>query len=361
MDKSVLELKRLLFCIAVIVLYVKFVVQMILDEQSLLLDFALYVALFFLLIQRKITFPLVIISLIACISVVNPVAKNLFLIFGLTYASRIYSMKRLLVMNICIQLLVFILTCFMLLGGVTHSDMFMQTEMDQRERWDFGYGNPNTFAMFINSIIMNVYLYIYDKKYVNIVLVLFLVLVILPVYNYTQSRSYLLASFILIIVHFVLRWKCMLRILLKMKYVLYIIPPVVLMLIFMFAKNVGEYKLLNLILSGRLALYRTLVEGISLKEFFFGTSLVAQGETIDNAYLHMLLEGGILGFLVFYYLYYTTIRRISIETLYILPVLLSFLAYGLTESVFTAVLYVGNLIMWFLMYKISFRRDVIEC
>lgn len=349
-----LELKRWVFCITVVVLYLKFVVQMILDEQSLLLDCILYVSLLFLLVQRKITFPLVIIFLTACISAINPAAKNIFLIFGLTYASRIYSMKRLLVMNICIQLLVFILTCFMLYGGITHSEMFMQTAIDQRERWDFGYGNPNTFAMFINSIIVNVYLYIHDKKYVGIALILFFVAVMLPVYNYTQSRSYLLASLILIIVHFVLRWKRLFRFSLKMKYILYVIPPVVLMLILTFAKNVGEYRLLNLILSGRLALYRTLVEGISLKEYLFGTPLVSEGETIDNAYLHMLLEGGILGFFVFYYLYYMTIKRMHTEALYILPVLLSFLGYGLTESVFTAVLYVGNLIIWFLMYKISF-------
>lgn len=354
MDELFIDLKKIIFRVVIVTLYLKFVFQMILDSHLILLDFILYVSILFLLIPQKITISLAVVLLFVCISFFNPSARNFFLILGITYASRIYTMKQLISMNLCLQLLVFITTCFLLWYGTTHSEMFFQTAMDQRERWDFGYGNPNVFALFIYSILVNIYLLIYDKKYVSPVLVVLFILVILPVYNYTHSRTFLLAFLMLIMTHFVVI-KQRIKLLIRVKIVLYLMPAIILLFILMVVDNMSEYRLLNVLLSGRLALYRTLVENLSFKDYLLGTPLITEGETIDNAYLHILFEGGLLGFVVFYYLYYKTIKSINKDSYYIVPIFVSFLSYGMTESIFTAVLYVGNMIIWFLMYRRSFN------
>ena len=347
-------LKKSMFIVALMTLYLKFVFQMVLESHSLFLDLFLYLSLFVSLVSNKVDVKLLIISIFAAISLVNPAAKNFFLILGITYASQNFSLKTLACLNIGFCVSVFILTCFFLWGGVTKPEMFMQTTMDLRERWDFGYGNPNTFALFIYSFVANMYIIMCQKKCSFIILMILFICISVPVYEYTKSRSYLFASIVLLLGHlfFIQDWIVSLFMRIRMFFLL--LPIAFLFAILFIAQNVSEYPILNSLLTGRPALYAALINSLSLKDYLFGTHLITEGETIDNAYLHILFEGGVLAFGVFYYVYFRCIKNVKYETRYAIPLLMSFLCYGITESVFTAVLLTGNIVIWFLMYRQSF-------
>ena len=114
---------------------------------------------------------------------------------------------------------------------------------------------------------------------------------------------------------------------------------------------------MDLIFSGRLDLYDSLLSSVSLSNYLFGTELINE-ITIDSSYLHILFEGGILSLLIFLLLYSNLIIKIDSKDLAtIFPVLMSVLMFGLTESVLTFVLLYGNMIIWILMYNVYIKGD----
>ena len=342
------ELKQIVLVLLLAVLYAKFLVQIVLDESNLLLDLLLYTLLFVSLIDRKIRPELFIVFFFALISAVNPASKNIFLIFATVYALREFSIRELATINLCMQTVLFLTTCLMLISGTIHSEMFMQTLMDQRERWDFGYGNPNTFALFIYSIAVNFYI-LFIRHYPKLTVLSILILA-LSVYAYTKSRTFLVAMLILILVTWILKNKSLQKNILTHRWPLYLIPGCFMWCILAFSLGIDQYRLLDFIFSGRLQLYNAFLGGIDKTAYLIGTPLVNEN-TIDSSYLHILFEGGALAFIIFYLLYIVTIRRMNTQNVFILPVLLSFLAFGLSESLFTFVLIFGNMIVWSILYR----------
>ena len=348
------ELKRAVLILLIATLYVKFVVQIVLDESNLLLDLLLYMLLIAGLVDRKFRPEFFVVVLFAVISVLNPAARNIFLIFASVYALREFSIRELASINLCMQTLVFGATALMLWAGITHSEMFEQSLLDQRERWDFGYGNPNTFALFVYSIMVNAYVY-FARQYGRM-LSLLLFLTGIGVYCYTKSRTFLVATLVLLLVHWCVRNRVVRSVSLKFKGILYLIPIVLMGCILYMSRYSGQFPLLNLVFSGRLELYSVFLGSIGKTAYLFGTPLVNE-ETIDSSYLHILFEGGVLAFVIFYVLYVVTVRRMNRSTIGVLPVLAGFLVFGLSESLFTFVLIFGNMIIWSILYDSYLNRS----
>lgn len=341
------ELKRCILILLMATLYLKFVVQVVLDESNLLLDLLLYVLLLAGLADRKFRPEFFVVILFAVISVLNPAAKNIFLIFATVYALREFSIRELASINLCMQTMVFITTALLLWAGITHSEMFQQSLLDQRERWDFGYGNPNTFALFIYSIMVNAYLLV-SRKYKSGLMLLILG-VGLAVYAYTKSRTFLLVVVLLVLMHGAVNIGWMRRLILANKWLLYLVPGAFMGSILFLSRYVAHFPLLDLGFSGRLSLYNAFLGSISKVYYLIGTPLVNE-ETIDSSYLHILFEGGVLAFVLFYVVYLATIRRMNETNVGVLPLLIGFLAFGLSESLFTFVLIFGNMIIWSILY-----------
>lgn len=341
------ELKRAILIMLMATLYLKFIVQIVLDDSNLLLDLLLYMLLIAGLADRKFRPEFFIVVLFAVISVLNPAARNIFLIFATVYALREFSIRELASVNLCMQTLVFITTALLLWGGVTHSEMFQQSLLDQRERWDFGYGNPNTFALFVYSIMVNAYLLV-SRKYTKVLM--FLILgVSVWVYAYTKSRTFLFVVVLLVLMHGAVNIGWMRQRILSNKWLLYLVPGVFMGSILFLSRYVARFPLLDLGFSGRLSLYNDFLGSISKVNYLIGTPLVNE-ETIDSSYLHILFEGGIIAFVLFYAMYIATVRRMNEKNVCILPLLIGFLTFGLTESLFTFVLIFGNMIIWSILY-----------
>ena len=95
-------------------------------------------------------------------------------------------------------------------------------------------------------------------------------------------------------------------------------------------------------------------------QLLIGTPLINE-KTIDNSFLHIVYEGGIIPLAVFLYLYYNLLfKSNSKEMSILLPLFISVFLVGLTESILTFTLIFGNMIIWVIMYKVFMGETLTE-
>ncbi len=231
-----------------------------------------------------------------------------------------------------------------------------------RIRYDFGYGHPNAATLYYWGLFISILLYCYISKYRNFIWILlgFLFLVSLYLYIETDSRSFIFAviSFILALCYFNVRSKFKQDYKIGYsRYVLYALPIVFAILTIYFAINVTDYPVLNILLSKRLTLYKELLDGITPLQYLLGTTAFDY-IIVDNSYLHLLFEGGILVFVYFAWLWFFAVKNMVKQQNFILiAVFISFLVYGLMESLLLYSVIIGNNIFWVLLYRYRYQED----
>lgn len=349
---SIIKARNALLITIIGLFYIKYVYQIIIDERSFFLDILFYAFLLLAFIKRKSNKHALIIIIFILLSFINPAAKNIFLIFSSTYIiCQNLDITQLAKINLIFLLCVFAYIYILKELGVIETSMFPQTFLDERERWDFGFRNPNRFAMFIFSIFANLYILLWKKTYWFF---FFSTTIIgIWVYNYTQSRTFVMSFLLLLIFSLGIRSQRFSKEILKHKYLYALIPLIICTLIYYLTQTNYYNSLLDILISGRLGLYQNFLNSISPLHYLIGTEQV-NDQILDNSYLHLLFEGGIIAFVIFNILLFFTIKNISYNNLYIIPLLISFFAYGMTESIFTFVLSYGNMIIWAVLYLTAF-------
>ena len=231
-----------------------------------------------------------------------------------------------------------------------------------RIRYDFGYGHPNAAALYYWGLFISILLYCYVSKYRNFIWILLAFLLLVSTYLYveTDSRSFIIAviSFILVLCYFSLRsrFKRDYRIGYS-RYVLYMLPIVFAVLTIYFAINVNDYPVLNILLSKRLTLYKELLDGLTPLQYLLGTTAFDY-IIVDNSYLHLLFEAGVLVFVYFVWLWFFAVKNLAKQQNFILiAVFISFLVYGLMESLLLYSVIIGNNIFWVLLYRYRYEED----
>lgn len=331
----------------VVLFYLKLLFQILLEYDALLLDIFLYVLLLISFDIRKVNRDLIFIVVLAILSLFNAATRNLFLILFSVYLLKGWSLQRFAIINLicCMGLLGGVV--FLQAFGVLKAKMFDLYLLDDRERWDFGFGNPNTFSLFIYSVILNIYIAFVDKwKYG---LPLLLLIFSLGIFSYTGSRTFMLSVIILVGFHYYFLNRKKFK---AIKVVCMFLPVVFMGLLVYLSLNAIDFGMLNLALSGRLELYHKFLADLSWLDFLIGNSQVNNLDTIiDSFYLQLLFQGGILGVGYIMYLNYATVRNIGYESRFLFPVLLSFWAYGIGESIGVFILIFGNMIFWMILLK----------
>lgn len=231
-----------------------------------------------------------------------------------------------------------------------------------RIRYDFGYGHPNAATLYYWGLFISLLLYCYISKYRNFIWILLGFLLLISVYLYieTDSRSFIFAvvSFILVLCYFSLRskFKGDYRIGYS-RYVLYVLPVVFAALTIYFAINVNDYPVLNILLSKRLTLYKDLLDSLTPLQYLWGTTAFDY-IIVDNSYLHLLFEAGVLVFAYFIWLWFFAVKNMVKQQNFILiAVFVSFLVYGLMESLLLFSVIIGNNIFWVLLYRYRYGDD----
>ena len=347
--------RRGLVLALIMFVHLKFFVQIVLDKELLVFDLMLYSLLLFCVDYKRIRYSFFVLIPMAAVSLINPAARNMFVIFLMTYIVSKLPLRTVLWYNLVSQTLVFCLAAISLLLGVTESVMFEQTALDMRIRYDFGMGNPNTFSLFIYSILINLYLYAGVR---NKTVMWILLAITLAVAKYTGSRTFLVAMLFLILCNMIRNklesWPRFSRI------VYFSMPLILIGAIFFFSLNYRTFPLVNILFTGRFQLYNALITSVSPVQALVGSRLV-NDMTIDNSFLHLVYGGGLIALGVFFYLYYNAMFHSDRKDMSILlPLFTSVFMVGLTESILTFALLFGNMIVWVILYKIYMGDSLSE-
>lgn len=270
----------------------------------------------------------------------NPYGISSILFFILAgYAMRNCNFRYIVWCNFICQS-VFLFVNFLLLRAGYINDVCVQKAGVAH---DFGYQNPNSFAIYVIYIIASLYLLIYKTHKAYLFL---LILFITPlVYYLTYSRSIILTSSILLLTLIIPDLFIKKYIFNKMNItLLYIIIPLIALFI---ASNSTLWDYLNEASSSRIAYVSILLESFSIKTLITGMKLPDE-VVLDNVYLHTMLYGGILTLLFILCQFYNIFINNQYPVQY-LSFLLMFFFFGFIESCFTNPFISGSYLVWMLL------------
>ncbi len=262
--------------------------------------------------------------------------------------------KRYLIINMIIMGITLLMMYIICAEGVNMAGYSFL--IDRKIRMSFGFNHPNVAAVYYYCFMINGFLLLSFSRY-NKFLPLYL-LAIIPLWFYiyykTASRSFLLSLVVLYGTYFYyyvgvrLNEKNLLRI---SKYIFISLIVIFASLTVYFSLQREDFIILDHTLSNRLTYYDHFLEKVDNPiDFLFGSS--AYGDfVIDSSYIHLLFEGGIfffIGFCAFYLL--ATLKMVSRKAWVPICIIISFLAYGLMETLLLYSMLIGTNIFWILLY-----------
>jgi hypothetical protein len=249
---------------------------------------------------------------------------------------------------------IFLLVMFIVFGEGRNMSGF-NYNIDRKIRMSFGFNHPNVAALHYFCFIINGLLLVYYtkyKKYFSLYLLL-IIPVWLYIYKMTASRSFILTLFALYATYGYYSF----GLFINKKNIVRIIGYAVILLPFLFSSitlflsiNSEKYIMLDRLLSKRLTFYNWFLDTLEPIDIFFGASTY-KNFVIDSSYLHLLFEGGIfffLGFCVFYVI--STVNMINKKEWIPILVIMSFMFYGLMESMLLYGIVIGTNLFWVLLY-----------
>ncbi len=261
--------------------------------------------------------------------------------------------QRYLAINFIISA-IFLLVMFIVFGEGYNMSGYNYI-VDRKIRMSFGFNHPNVAALHYFCLMINGLLLVYYSKYKKY-LSLYLLLIIplwLYIYKMTASRSFILT----ILALYASYGYYLFGLFINKKNIVRLIGYVVIFLPFLFSSitlflsiHREKYIMLDRLLSKRLTFYNWFLDTLNPVDIFFGADTF-KNFVIDSSYLHLLFEGGILfflGFCVFYVL--ATINMINKKEWIPILVIMSFMVYGLMESMLLYGILIGTNLFWVLLY-----------
>lgn len=190
-------------------------------------------------------------------------------------------------------------------------------------RYNLGFTHPNeVFLFFLPIVLSGFYLFSKNEAFYIVTIIAATIL-----YEITDCRT----GFYVIILFFIL---VLLRKLFKNKYIKKIIPIAFLLFtIFsiLLAVFFGDNRtnIVSSLLSGRPFFWDYYIENGKMFTFL-GDNLV-KNMFLDNFYLYLLVQLGIIGYLIYFVIYYSSLKKLSNNYKYLI-IATVFLIYGLFEA-----------------------------
>lgn len=331
----------------------KIITILTLNSPNIICDLFFYFCfLVSLLILKKYTHKQIVFFVLAALySLIyfSSEKRNLFLLFVIASFILVSSNTRnFYKTTFTLSVITFLLVSFLVAAGEAEKLWFK--DFDGSIFYNFGFNNPNTFSMFFFSS-MICFLLLFRKPLGKIVDIIFIFISFL-VFKITGCKTLIICTVLLYFVLFVIR-----HIHLKfVMYFCYMLPILITFLLTYLAINVKKFLFVDVFLTGRLSLYNTLFLHSDFLGVIFGNSiLITDNEiTLDSAYFGLIFIGGIVSFLVFLYLYFNFIKSsFENKNWFEFSVVITYLAYGVMESVFTNILLFPNLVFWLLILHIE--------
>ena len=257
--------------------------------------------------------------------------------------------------DLLIKVLITVVILLAYFNGLTFS-RFTVTRSNEYLRNSFGFFHPNTFGMYL---MMMYFEYIVLKKKMNFKMFSLGIILIIIIYYTCNSRTayYSIALFlILCLIGFFIKklFKIKSTNLYNFRINKFLFLILLLLSVFvtkMYSLNQSVVSEIDTFLSGRLYL-----QYINMQQFpitFFGNDITLIG-TLDNGFIKILLNYGLLTSAVYfliYYLIFTNMKKVKNEYLALVIILILF--YTLSESILLYICY--NI---FLLSFINYRGDL---
>lgn len=333
LDKPVFIYLALLFTIPALLLLLEFLKkQKVTIEISLLL----FITLFYILISSYN---------------VNGIKSFIPMIYA-GVAFRKIDFKYISKVFFIIQLLSLCIRCFMINNGIIYEeemDVSWKAE-DGHLAHDLGYGSSNMAGMSLFFLLCAFHLMMYSKcKWLSFLIALFGSLCI---YDYTMSRTAFISSILLLITYLIpdkYNFYSRLNRLLWLAPVLVVSPLI-------FIDILLNIPGLDQLLSNRLYyiyyLFQlfgdpvTFITGIEIED--------GRGFAIDNVFSFLLVNGGILSIVIFFWIYKSFISEISYKPPYLSAVILVIIMSGIGESSWGQFGKIGSSFFWIIFLNKSY-------
>lgn len=258
----------------------------------------------------------------------NKVVLGVIDLLVMCFILRNVKISKLACINFMI-LLIFLLIWIYLLkeGHITSKRWFDPAKGG--EYWDYGFMNPNGLGIFGFHLCATMYLLLYKKHIITSIIVTLAVTQLF--YALSLCRTAWLGGIVLAF--------CSLLLYLKlyrnwMKYPLSIFPILLFGVIIFLSKNVGRYNVIDILFSGRLSVWSSIINSMGPLNWLFGAS--QPDLTIDGSFAMLLFLGGLILVSVFCCLFYEMSIKFFEKIIPYLPFLLGVMACGVMETTFSA-------------------------
>lgn len=233
--------------------------------------------------------------------------------------------KNFLISSIILFLLTILLNKFQLL---TSNNMIRKTSDGIKTRYSLGFSHPNEVFLFFLPIALSLY-YLSNKKivYCGIVVVAYIL------YTLSYSRTGLVAVLMIFLLDIIIRnnnrYKIQNKIIKLMPYMMLIFTIISVIITVIYGKE--HTNAISNLFSGRPYYWNYYVENNMLFTLFGKNKVI--GNNLDNYYLYILVELGMLSYIIYTIIYYNYFKKNSniLERKEIVIALVFFI-YGLCEA-----------------------------
>lgn len=260
-------------------------------------------------------------------------------LFLLSFILRHDKLKSVIIINVCFIIIFVIIWQLALSFGVLNSYKMVY---NKGVAYTFGFANTNGFGLLFFQIACSVFLVLKNRFYL-FQIILYALLAYLC-FNYSASRTSTMAIISLIFLLPFCRIDFLIR---HIRWIIAILPIILLIAVLHATIYKAEYGDINALLSGRLSYYEVFFMNMSISDFILGSPL-PKGVAIDGCLIYMLLLFGILGVLIFCFLFYRSFVYKFDRIYYYVPFLISMFLYGVTESIYVKPYFI-SFVFWYLI------------
>ncbi len=211
-------------------------------------------------------------------------------------------------------------------------------------RYGMGYGHPNILHLTLFIVLTLVY---YCKERNKLQQIRYLIITLgmnIFVYMYSSSRTGFLVICVFEILIIIEHFKIMQKIILKLPIVVFVILMGFTYLTPILSK-IGVLKGMSL-LNGRVEYTYLYLTRYGYSLFGFNNSLSETGLILDNGYLRLLIETGLIGLLIWIYLNYNLMKKIKRTMDCKMAIIVTcFFIYFFTES-FSSNIFMNYILFW---------------
>lgn len=259
-----------------------------------------------------------------------------------SYLLRNYKIKHLAGISLITAIISLILTTYLVgLGAIEN-----ETEVARKGLTisNGGYNNPNTLGQIGYSIILTIYFIC--KRRNNLILLFTYSIISYIFFYYSGSRTYLLGTFVLILLGLFLKMKLPLK---KCRFLFSILPIIFCLCILYILHDISLSDYLDIFASGRFGLYRFNIERMRIINWIVGLPPV-EDLPMDGSFLNLLFSGGIFALCIFCFLFYKKIQNWDAITKEYFPALISIIICGLAENTFSSPTSI-SILFWLILIK----------